>query len=215
MNIKEIIDKLQHVDVKDLKKIDFTQVQDNIKNKPEILAIIVLIVLSLFATIYIYLDFTKKTKEYAQKTSTYKEQLESAEQNELIKKKYEKFMSEFPAKIVVDDLIDIVSVFAINHNIKISSFSPAQEQVGDYSKIVTININFAAEKYTDLVNFMKDIEQAPYAIRIEAWQAKLESNSGHSSSGQRSRRNPDPEIIQELKPIIAVNVEIAAITLIE
>lgn len=215
MNVKEIIDKLQSVDIKDLKSIDFAQVQTNIKSKPEILIIIVLIVFSLSATIYLYSNFTKKNKEFAEKKKTYQEQLESADQNEIIKQKYDKFVKEFPAKIVVDDLIDKLSVFAITHNIKIISFSPAQEQEGEFSKTVTININFSAEKYTDLINFMKDIEQAPYAIRIETWQGRLETNSAHSSSGQRSRRVQGPEVNLEQKPTITVTAELATISLVE
>lgn len=215
MNFKEAIDKLQSVDVKDLKSIDLAQIQENIKSKPDILIIIALIVISLSATMYFYMNFTKKTKEIGEKSVKYKEQLESAEQNKTLKERYDKFMAEFPKKIVVDELIDQISVFAINHNIKIISFSPSQESADEYTKIDRININISAENYSDLINFMKNIEQTPYAIRVETWQGKLETASLNTASGQRSRRNPEPETISESKSTIAVTIEIAAISLIE
>ncbi|MGE0267219.1 MAG: type 4a pilus biogenesis protein PilO [Candidatus Omnitrophota bacterium] len=215
MNVKEIIDKLQNVDVRDLKNIDFTQIQENIKSKPDILIIIALLAVSLSATMYFYVNFTKKTKDMEQKSVKYKEQLGSAEQNKTLKEKYDKFMAEFPEKIVIDDLIDKVSVFAINHNIKIISFSPAQENTDEYTKIDRININISAENYSDLINFMKNIEQTPYAIRVETWQGKLDSATSHTAAGQRSRRTIEPEVTAETKSTIAVTIEIAAISLIE
>ena len=214
MGIKETIIKLQSIDAKDLKNIDFGQVKNNIKSKPDILLIIVLITASLSATIYMYTDYKKKTKEFEEKKITYDDQLNAAKQNEIIKAKYDKFLNEFPDKIIIDQMIEKLSTYAFNYNINIISFSPATKIEDEYSKTESININVNAEDYEELIGFIDEIENAPYAIRIETWSANIGKTAAHTSN-RRSRRSADTSQTSDENPIIAATIEIAAITLIE
>ncbi len=216
MNFKEIIDKLQSVNIKDLKGVDLSEARDKLKSRPNVLIIIGLVLVTGTGVVLLYFNFMQRSMKIAQTTKTYKEQWESAKVSKTVKAKYDKFVADFPKKISIDDLIDKVSAFAIQQNVQIIAFSPAQEVSDDYTKISKINIDVSTESYGDLIQFMQNIEQSPYAIRVDSWQSKLESTPQSSKSDSRSRRSDDQELekdIIEEKPAIRVTIELAVITL--
>lgn len=213
MGVKDVIGKLQSVDVKDLKNIDMQQVQDNIRGRPEMIIIILLLAASIGGSVYLYTSFQKTSGELDGEVTKYNEQLEAAEQNIVLTKKFDEFMAAFPEKIVIDDLTDKISGFAIDRNVNIVSFSPAKQQETDYTLVETININVVANEYHQLIAFIRDIEEAPFAIRIEAWTARLD-RKGNNRQGRRTRRHEAAKDEDEI-PSIAATIEIAAIALKE
>lgn len=212
MNIVEALNKLQSIDVKDLKNIDLGSVQENLKGKPDILIIIGLIVVSLSATIYLYVDSRKQIQKLDAEQVVLDEVKEAADLNKTLESKLEAFKTDFPEQIVVDDLIHQLSGFAIDHDVKIISFSPAQEQKADYSTISRVQINILAKDYAQMIDFLGDIEKAPYAIRIENFSAQLVTRTQKRS---RRSRQPVVESASEQVPTISANIKIAAIKLEE
>ncbi len=214
MSVKDVISRLQSVDVKDLKNIDMQQVQDNIRGKPDTIIIVFLIIASIAGSVYMFINFQKTFAELETEVTKYNEQLEVAEQNKVLTKQFEKFMAEFPGKIVIDELTNKISAFAIDRNVNIISFSPAQQQETDYTVVETVNINVVAKEYHQLVSFIQDIEQAPFAIRIEAWNARLERAGNRGRTRGRRSRHDQTEQTEET-PSISATIEIAAIALKE
>ena len=213
MSVKNGIQRLQSVDVKDLKTIDIQQVQDNLRGRPEMIVTILLLLAAVGGGAYLYTAFQKTSGELDGEVTKFTEQLEAAEQNKVLSGKFDKFMAAFPEKIVIDDLTDKISGFAIDRNVNIVSFSPAKQQETDYTRVETVNINVVAKEYHQLIAFIKDIEEAPFAIRIEAWTARLDR--GKNQQGRRTRRQHEAANDSEEQPSIAATIEIAAIALKE
>lgn len=213
MSVKEVIGKLQRVDVNDLKNIDIQQVQDSIRGKPDTIVIVLLLVGTIAGCAYLFTDYQKSEQALSEEVIKYNEQLAAAEQNKVYTQKFDKFLKEFPEKIVTDDLTDKVSSYAIDRNVNIISFSPANRQETDYTSIETININVVAKEYHQLIAFIEDIENAPFAIRIEAWTARLNKTS--QNRGNVGRRRHTDKNIDSDQNSIAATIEIAAISLKE
>lgn len=214
MGVKDVIDRLQSVDVKDLRNIDVQQVQENLRGKPDTIIIVLLILAALGGSGYLYMQFQTSSAELDGEVTKYNEQLEAAEQNKVLTQKFDKFMKEFPERIVTDDLTDKISGFAIDRNVHIMSFSPAKQQQTEYEVIETVNINVVAKEYHQLIAFMQDIEKAPYAIRIETWTARLDRRGNRGATRGRRTRHDAVEDSDE-QPSIAATIEIATVTLKE
>ncbi len=210
MNIAEAINKLQSIDVKDLKNIDLVSVQDNLRGKPEILIIIILILLSLSATIYLYINSKKTIKELEKEHVALVEKMDAVDRFKEHEIKHKNFLDEFPESIVADDLIDRISGFAIDRNIKIISFTPAQEIKSDFTRVERVNFNVAADEYSHLIEFLRDVEHAPFAVRMENVSAKLRVAETRRS---RRGRQEEPEVPSD--PVISATISIAAIELDE
>ncbi|MBZ0165530.1 MAG: type 4a pilus biogenesis protein PilO, partial [Candidatus Omnitrophica bacterium] len=139
MSVKEVIGKLQRVDVNDLRNIDMQQVQDSIRSKPDTLVIVLLLLGTIAGCAYLFTDYQKSEQALSEEVIKYNEQLAVAEQNKVFTQRFDKFLKEFPEKIVTDDLTDKVSSFAIDRNVNIISFSPANKLETEYTFVETIN----------------------------------------------------------------------------
>src|SRR3989338_7759696 len=90
-----------------------------------------------------------------------------------LQKEYDAFMRDFPQSILTDQLISKLSEFAANRRVQIISFSPEKERGDEYIKVAKVRIDVITDHYKDLVLFMKDIEDAPYTMRVEKWAGKM------------------------------------------
>lgn len=213
MSVKDVIGKLQSVDVKDLRNLDIQQVQDSIRGKPDTIVIVLLLVGTIAGCAYLFTDYQKSEKSLSEEVIKFNEQLAAAEQNKVFTQKFDKFLKEFPEKIVTDDLTDKVSSYAIDRNVNIISFSPANKLETEYTFVETININVVAKEYHQLIAFIEDIEKAPYAVRIETWTARLDKTSqNRRNEGRRRHASTD---VGDGQNAIAATIEIAAISLKE
>ena len=102
----------------------------------------------------------------------------------------------------MDQLIDKISALATNHNIQIQSFSPAEETNGDFWQLSNLSINISCRKYKEVILFIQEIENLPYAIQIQKW-------SGKGKEG--SSRNLNRE--DQVDNVIEANIKIGSITL--
>jgi len=209
MDIKAIIKKLQSIDAKDFKNIDFNQAKAVLTSRIDIVLIVLLISITFFSTLTIYNGRKKKAESLNIEITEKEEKLIIVEKYRELTKEFHDFIDNYPKHIPRGQLINKLSEFAIQHNVQIENFAPASQQTDDYTKITTIQINISSEGYNNIILFMRAIETAPYSITVEEWSGKIKGE--RSSSRGRSRRRYTP-ITEENKPkFIEANVKIGSV----
>jgi len=197
---------LSQIDLKDIKNIDLSQIKDNIQSRPDIAAIVILIILTLGSLVFTYSKYTHQTKEIKKNILTLNKKLSVVNTQKEIQKEYNNFLESFPKSIPIDLLINKISENAIEHNVQIVSFSPVQEKAFKYSNLETITINISADNYLNMIFFIKSIEDSPYAVRIAKW-------SGIMTDSSAQRRRGREAVDGESK--IISNIEISLVRLKE
>lgn len=187
MNIKD----LANIDINDLKNIDLNDIKLRILSRPDILIDIILIGITIYVTIFIYsgnelkkVSLNKNIKEMEEKLNVVVD-LKSANET------YKKFKEDFPESLTSEQIVDRISVFGVNNNIQIQSFSPAKEQKSKYITLTTVQINVVAANYENIISFMKDIETAPYALRVESWNGSMASQGRRETTASNDSINAD------------------------
>ena len=212
MDVREVIDKLQSIDAKDLQNIDWDNLRRQLVAKPEILIIISLIVLSILSSIYFSISSQKRTSAYKQEIMLMNEKLEAANENKTIKRQYDAFLEEFPEQVTVDQIVDVLSSYALEEGIKILSYSPAQTDDQKFLKVSSFSISIKADNFPKILSFLKTVENSPYALRVEKWQGRyFEENI--VQSGRRSRNQQREEEAVEHKEGVMADLELSLIEL--
>lgn len=184
---------LNKISIQDLQNIDSKEALDWLKNKPSILIKILLILITIFATIYC-IKTNKVTEETLRiKISELKEKDSSYKTLAITKRKYKEFINEFPKGLTANDLIDKLGTFASRNDIEIRSLSPAKITRFSYFNKITVGIKVSANEYTDLIKFIDKIEDAPFAIKLNKFSAKLESGS-NARNRNNSQKKDDSKI---------------------
>ena len=188
-----MIDQLRNITIEDLKKINVDQIKAYAKAKPDILIKIVLIVIALFATIYIYKSYREKLTAITEETERLNNKLKIADTQKIVQKNYDEFMGQFPKVIEKEKLIDKLSEYARENNIQVSSFSPIKETEAEHTKTQALKINITSDNYKDLILFIKSIETAPFSIRVDRWAGQM-SPTSKAESGAKSATTVEAEV---------------------
>lgn len=187
MNIKD----LSKLDVKDLKNIDVNQLAGVIRSKPEILIKIMLILCTIFGTIYLINDSAKNAKTHSEEITKLKEKLSALEKKEKNQKILDQFANDFPSELSSNGLVNQIALFASNNNIEVVSFSPANKVEYGYMALTTVEITITTEDYRNISAYAKSIETSNFAIRIEKLVASNSSNQTAGRSNTRIGSNED------------------------
>ena len=203
-----IIAKLNSISVDDIKNIDWEEVKEKLLSRPDIVIIIVCVALSIGSVIFGFSIYQQRSSKYKKQLATLKEKQKAIKQNTKTKKSYKKTTKSFPDKISKDLLGRQLSEFATNNDVLIESFSPGGSKNLGFAIIqnFSLAISVPDDKYDNLILFIKDIENSPYAIRIEGWYGSMQE-----SSGSRRKR------IQQTgkKKIIKSKISLQSITLLK
>jgi len=191
MNIKD----LGQIDINSLKNIDIEQIKDFIRTRPDIFIISLLAIITISASIFIFSGQKNKAGQYSKDIQVLKEKLEAAELNKNVEKEYREFVDSFPEATTVDNMIYKISEFAQNRDINIETSSPAKNKSNTLWEQFSIELSVTSTDYKNLVLFLKDIEDAPYAIRIESWLGKM----ARSPIGRRSQSLSDNTIKSKIR----------------
>jgi Tfp pilus assembly protein PilO len=119
---------------------------------------------------------------------TEEEKLGIVKEYDGIKKNMDDFVEQFPKTINDDLAINRISDLASAHNIQILSFSPAQKGTAEYYEQSTIAFTVSTNNYTNIANFIEEVEKLPFAIRINGWAGKLSPTS--ASPNKTSTEDP-------------------------
>ena len=199
--IRNMLASLRNFNIRDLQNIDARQVVEMVRQRLDIVINGVLIFVTVIVMVNVVRGNGKKLTVLAWEATQMQERLDAVKESERLRGEYEVFMRNFPRSILTDQLISKLSEFAAYRHVQILAFSPVKEKGDDYIQVAGVQINVAAEDYKNIVLFMKDIEDAPYALLVEQWSAKMKD--------QRIKEGPG----EIRKQIVEADIRIGSITL--
>ncbi len=182
MNIKEAIEKLNSINIQDVKNIDINKVRDILKQSPIIAFNLALIAGTIFLVVTLFNKSKSDEKKFSRLSADYEKKLIAVKDQDAAKKLYDEFINAFPKPISGNQLIDKFSDLASERNIQILSFSPAKESGDDYVSLTTVNLSIESSDYKNIILFVKDIEELPFAVKIEKFIAKLSEPNNFNSN---------------------------------
>lgn len=199
--LKNIVSKLREINIKDLQNIDARQVAQLLQQRVDVLLNIVLILATTIVLVLVSRGYGKKAQLLTWEAQQIQERLDAIKDSERLQGEYGTFMRSFPKVILTGQLINKLSEFAAYRHVQILSFSPIKEKSDEYIKVATVQINAAADTYENMILFMKDIEESPYALRVEQWSAKMKE--------QKSKEGE----VEIRKEIVEAKMDIASLKL--
>ena len=203
---------LSKIDIKDLQKIDYAKLLQDLKKRPDILISIVFVLATLSFSVN---AFTKKKGELSslqQEVSKLEEKIKVIDSYEAVKKELTDFLANIPEKILENDLINKVTDFAVSRNVQIESYTPMSKQSSPLYDLTSIDLNVSAPDYKNVWLFMNDIEKSKYAIRVENWAGSMDAK-GDSRNNSRKRVLSGGAGVASDQPSIGFRLEISAINL--
>ena len=183
---------------KDLGKINLADFIKGWLNRPDIFIRIILLVTTVFVTIYIYNQHNKETQRMSSTLILNKDRLAIVDKITQSQKELDDFIKKIPESIDVDSLTGKITEYASIHKVQIISFSPADKRADRTKELVSITINILSGNYSDMVSFIKEIEDSPYNIRLESWTGKI------SDSALRNNFSTDESPVEANLTISAV-----------
>lgn len=199
MNIKEAIEKLNTINLQDLKRIDLNQLKDLLRRSPIFVLNIVFVFGSCFTAITLFNKAKLDEKNTKASNISYEEKLKAVKEQKSIKQKYQRFVNDFPKELIGRQLIDKFSELATNRNVHIISFSPTKEKSDQYTTLTTVNLSIESDDYKNIILFVKDIESFPFAVRLEKFSAAMQNSI-------ETNMNTDDK-----KDLINVDIEVSSV----
>ena len=175
--IKNIITALQNFNIKDLQNIDAQQFGGILRQYIDIVINVVLVLVTIVVTLVISKGYGKKTQMLLWEVKQLEEKIEVVKESERLKKEYSAFQENFPKSILTDNLVNKLTEFAADQGVQILSFSPIKEKGDDYIRVAGVQLHVSSDKYRNIVLFMRDVEDAPYALHIGQWSAKMKEET--------------------------------------
>jgi Tfp pilus assembly protein PilO len=169
MNLAE----LSKLDINDLKNVDYKKLFWDLKDRPDVIVNIVAVLLTL---IFILTTFSGRQNEINKlKSDAYQleEKANTITAYESAKKDLAEIQKNLPPNITDTDFINFVTDLAIKRNIKLTSFLPGKGESSTFYDSLVLSIDFSAKDYGEMWHILHDIEQSPYAIRVENWSGML------------------------------------------
>lgn len=208
------IKKLQNIDIKQVieyaRSLNIEQIREAVQTRPDLIIKVVLIGLTLFSSMRILGSYSGTARKLGTEIKTMQEKLDAIEESKRIQKEYDDFTANFPESILPDQLISTLSDFAARHNVQILSFNPTTQPVQQkdaFMELASVEIHVASERYEDLVLFIKDIEDAPYTLRVD----QLSGQMGTKTTARQTRQGKTARP-QEQK-LIEAKIEIGSVKL--
>ena len=162
------------IDINDLKNLDFAKILEEILAKPDMAANAALVILSLFVMFQIFNGRQGEIKTLKGKLEQLEKKGAVIETYHATQKQFTAFISNLPKGVPEDTVIEKLTDFAANHDVQILSFSPAKMESKKFYDKVIVNLNIISKNYKNLCLFVNDIENSPYALRLERWGGFME-----------------------------------------
>jgi Tfp pilus assembly protein PilO len=171
-----IFEKLNAVDIKELKNIDIIKVKDSLRTNPVVFINTIIVIVTLISAIALISRGQVELQKYKNNTLIYDEKLAAVKLQQDTKKTFDDFKKAFPQALGSNQLIDKFSELAVHRNVRILSLSPAKEKSNEYLYQTTVNLSVESSDYKNIILFVKDIEDSALAIRLEKFSAELTGN---------------------------------------
>ena len=183
MDIKSAIQKLNSIDVEDLKKIDSDQVKDFFRRHLDVVGQALLVGVAVIALVWIYSRYQKETRLLEEKKASLKKKIDEYNRLRKAKRSYKQFADQFPEALRSNELMDKILEVATKYDVRISSFSPTKETEDDLAKFVGVDVTVSSDHYGNIVRFIHKLESLPYSLYVDKW---VVDNTAGLTDGRRS-----------------------------
>lgn len=205
----DFLKKLNQIDIKDLLKLDYTQLLKRSKEKPEIVVNIILICLTLVICTRTFTGQRAETAKARDEIPVFTKKIDALKKHNIAEKKLEDFIENIPKKISSLKFTDLITDLAVSRDIKINTFSPVTEKTQKLYTTLTTNMNVTIKNYATLWSFINALEKSPHSIFINKLDARSGSRAGNTRGRSRrkkttSQKNIDAEIITLQLQIVSV-----------
>lgn len=173
-----IIEKLNKIDVNDLKNIDYQKLLVGIKGRPDIMIIAAAVIGALLACSKIYGNNQHEIRAAREEITSLEDKISSIEEYKKSQAELQNFIAEIPEPVNEDNLLTLITDFAVKRQIQIESFSPTQKEKAPLHETSGLNLFISATDYKNLWLFINDIETSSYPIRVERWHASIGGTTG-------------------------------------
>ncbi len=210
MNLKD----LNNIDVAALKNIDWSQVRDYLRIRPDLTVNVLLVLATLITMFASYGSYKSSMTTLKRTAKELDEKMKSFEKLQITQKQHDEFLKNAPEAIKKGSFVETISELAIKRDIQIISFSPVKERNNTFVNLASIEVNVTSNNYANLVLFMRDIESSPFAIRVLTWSGKTSSSldrisrrSSRSFSQKATDKEIKPEFIEATINIESVELD--------
>ncbi|MFA5260330.1 MAG: type 4a pilus biogenesis protein PilO [Candidatus Omnitrophota bacterium] len=203
MNLSE----LSKLDVKDLNKIDYLKLGEQLKKKPEQLITALIIAGAIVFSAHFYI--TKKMelrRVMIQIDELLRKKVAMTEYNNT-KKSHDDLLNNLPQGLSADALANTLTTMAIHRGVRLESFSPARKVDEALYELTSINLEISSKEYDNIFLFIHDIENSEHNLRIEDFQSTILD----AMVSQRRRSSPQASRDTVETPEIRIQMEIASI----
>jgi Tfp pilus assembly protein PilO len=161
------LNELTKLNIEDLKKLDYKVLAKDLKKRPDILAILGVILVTLVICLNIYAGRQNEIRGLQSKASLLERKIKLIDEYDAAQKELEAFRGTLPKKMTESELIDKITDLTTARNIRIESFSPAGATETPLYTTSEFSLNIATKNYKDALLFIYDIEKSPYSIRVD------------------------------------------------
>lgn len=171
--IKAWVASLRNINIRDLQNMDARQLGDMLRQRLDVILNVALILVAIVVTSGIVKGYGKRSQTLTWEIKQLEERAQTLKESRRLKEEYSAFLESFPKPVLTGQLVNKLSEFAAYRQVQILSFSPVKEKSDNYIKVAGVQINVASASYKNIVLFMKDVEDAPHALRAGQWSAKM------------------------------------------
>jgi len=162
-----------------------------------------------FVVFYSFGYRDRTTKEIKAKITEFETKLSAIEVQKKSAEHLADFFKSFPEAIPSEPLINYLNNLANQNRIEIISIFPAKKTSKTLYELTTLQMQLAAHAYADLSLFIYDIENSPYAVRIE----NFSSNAASLAAAVRPRAPGEIPVREE--PQIRATLRVGMVELIK
>jgi len=201
--LQDLVTQLNNIDLDDLQNINYKSLAINIiENRKDILANIILIVFTILYVISTNSESAKQLKNLISEHGIMQKKSEALVKLQHSENAIKRYIKKVPAAIPGDRLIATLNDLAIKSTIHIITYSPGETAISSLSETTMLDITVSALEYSNLWEFMKNLENSEYAIRVNYWSANV-------NVAQRKRRK-----VVKSNNAITANIKIIATKII-
>ena len=194
-----ILEKLNNIDIKDLQKIDVSQIIFLLKTRIDLSIILAIVIVTVFIGIKIPMGIKTERAQLTSRISKLSELLEAKKRTETIDAQHKKAFDEFPESLEINKLGKKISEIAIENNVQILAFSPSGSIEDSNKKISIASLDISSASYSDLVNFIKSVDLAPYAFRLKSMKGLMSKQ--RSSKKQKMEKDKPIQIYLDIETV--------------
>ncbi len=166
----------------DLKSIDYEALLEKLAAKKQVLVQVGILILSSVFLIVLVNAYCVQSDQYQQSIKKLNAKIGAVESYESSIKKLRGFLSHLPDALDEDALSAQIADLAVANNVAVTGFSPGGKKSDLVSEAISIGLEVRADTYKDFLFFLKALENAPFALRIDS--AKLTGPQGAGTETQ-------------------------------